>query len=88
TNEIQQSSFDYKTLLDENDRLLITQIDDNYTLAVELNVSIAEDYDLPCLRNLNHITNIVNELTHISTLRMITFCKLTPEFNSLHEDDR
>ncbi|CAM2707105.1 unnamed protein product [Rotaria socialis] len=88
TDEIQQSSFDYKTLLDENDRLLITQIDENYTHAVELNVSIAEDYDLPCLRNLNHITNIVNELTHISTLRTITFYKLTPEFNSLHEDDR
>lgn len=76
-NEI---SIDYKALLNENDRILLTQVDNNYARAVELNVSSAADYAIPSLRNLNHFTNIVNELTHISSARTITFLKLTPEF--------
>ncbi|CAF2714467.1 unnamed protein product [Rotaria sp. Silwood2] len=87
-NNINQNKFDYKTLLNDHDRRLLTKIDENYTRAVQLNISVAEGCDLPCLRNLNHITNIVNELAQISTLRTITFLKLTPEFNCLHEDDR
>ncbi|CAF4644225.1 unnamed protein product [Rotaria sp. Silwood1] len=87
-NNINQNKFDYKTLLNDHDRILLIKIDENYTRAVQLNISVAEGYDLPCLRNLNHITNIVNELTQMSTLRTITFLKLTPEFNCLHEDDR
>ncbi|CAF0987726.1 unnamed protein product [Rotaria sordida] len=87
-NNINQSKFDYKILLNDHDRILLTKIDENYTRAVQLNISVAKGYDSPCLRNLNHLTNIVNELAQISTLRTITFLKLTPEFNCLHEDDR
>jgi len=80
-NNINKTSFDYKTLLNNNDRLLLTKIDENYTHAVQLNVSVIRGYDFPCLRHLNDFTDVVNEPAQMSTLRIITFLKLTPEFN-------
>jgi len=40
------------------------------------------------IRDVNDLVDLINEAGHICALRLITFCKLTPEFNSLHEDDR
>lgn len=73
--------FDYKTLLKEGDRQLLTKIDHSYNLAVQLNTSVTKDSNSQCIRNLNNVTNVINELTQMSTLRTITFLKLIPEFN-------
>jgi hypothetical protein len=80
-NDFNENIFDYKTLLNDHDRILLTKINENYTRAVQLNVSVIRGYDFPCLRNLNDFTDVVNEPAQMSTLRMITFLKLTPEFN-------
>ncbi|CAF1284621.1 unnamed protein product [Adineta steineri] len=81
-------SNEYKYSFDGNTRILLKQIEEHYTQAVRLNISIIKGLDSPCLRDLHDLVDIVNEPAHISTLRMITFFKLTPQFNSLHEDDR
>ena len=75
------ASFDYKSLLNTNDRLSLTKIENSYTQAVRLNISVIKGYSSPCLRDLCNITDLINELAQISTLRMITFLKLTPEFH-------
>jgi len=80
-NNYNQYTFDYKTLLDNHDRILLTKIDEDYTRAVQLNVSVIRGYNFPCLRNLNDIIDVVNEPAQMSALRLITFLKLTPEFN-------
>ena len=93
---------DYKTLLNSNDRILLTKLEDNYNQAVQLNISVIKSPEYPCLKKLHHVTDVVNEPAQIDALRMITFFKLTPEFNVrffilirkkkflffLHEDDR
>ncbi|CAF1163186.1 unnamed protein product [Rotaria sp. Silwood1] len=79
---------EYKYFLNDNDRILLNKIEEHYTQAVRLNISVIKGYDNPCLRNLNDFVDVLNEPAHISALRMITLFKLTPEFNSLHEDDR
>ncbi len=76
-----QNTFDYKTYLDNNNRQLLINIEKNYTRAVQLNVSVIRGYDFPCLRNLTDITDVVNEPAQMSSIRMITFLKLTPEFH-------
>lgn len=76
-----EASFDYKTLLNTNDRLLLTKIENSYTQAVRLNISVIQGYSSPCLRDLRNIVDLINELAQMSTLRMITFLKLTPEFH-------
>ncbi|CAF1250047.1 unnamed protein product [Adineta steineri] len=87
-SNLNQNSFDYKTLLDFEDRILLIKIEEDYTRAVHLNKSVIRGYSVPCLRNLNDVIDVVNEPAQMSTLRMITFLKLTPQFNCLHEDDR
>jgi hypothetical protein len=81
TNDTNDEIFDYKTLLNLDDRLLLTKIEENYKRAVQLNISVVRGHDLPFLRNLNDVTDVVNEPAQMSSLRMITFLKLTPEFN-------
>lgn len=81
SNNKNQNQFDFKTLLNDGDRTALTIINDNYIRAVQLNISIVTGYDPPCLRNLNDITDFLNETAQMSTLRTITFLKLTPEFN-------
>jgi hypothetical protein len=81
SNNVNQYLFDYKTLLNDHNQVLLTKIDENYTRAVQLNVSVIRGYDFPCLRNLNDIIDVVNEPAQMSSLRLITFLKLTPEFN-------
>ncbi|CAF2614290.1 unnamed protein product [Rotaria sp. Silwood2] len=83
-----EDSNEYKYFLNDSDRILLTKIEEHYTQAVRLNISVIKGYDNPCLRNLNDFVDVLNEPAHISALRMITLFKLTPEFNSLHEDDR
>jgi succinate dehydrogenase flavin-adding protein (antitoxin of CptAB toxin-antitoxin module) len=83
-----EDSDDFKNLLNQYDRILLNNIDEHYTQAVRLNTSVIQGVDTPCLRNMSDFVEIVNEPAHISALRLITFFKLTPEFNSLHEDDR
>ncbi|CAF1279968.1 unnamed protein product [Rotaria sordida] len=83
-----EDSNDYKYSLNDNDRILLTKIEEHYTQAVRLNISVIKGYDNPCLRNLNDFVDVLNEPAHISALRMVTLFKLTPEFNLLHEDDR
>ncbi|CAF3203965.1 unnamed protein product [Rotaria socialis] len=83
-----EDSNEYKYFLQDNDRSLLTTIEEHYTQAVRLNISVIKGYDNPCLRNLNDFVDVLNEPAHISALRMITLLKLTQEFNSLHEDDR
>jgi len=81
-------SFDDKCLLDLNERLLLAKIDENYTRAVRLNIIATKNHNSSSLRNLNDVADVVNEPAQISTIRMITFFKLTPQFSSLHEDER
>lgn len=81
-------SFDDQCLLNLNERLLLAKIDENYTRAVRLNVVATKNLKSSSLRNLNDVTAVVNEPTQISTIRMITFFKLTPQFSSLLEDER
>lgn len=74
-------SSDFKYSLNDQDRLLIDQIQQNYSQAVLLNVSVIPGVENPCLRHLNGIVDLLNEPAQISALRLITFFKLTPEFN-------
>jgi hypothetical protein len=76
-----ESSNEYLDCLDDNERILVTKIEEHYIHAVRLNISVIKGYDNPCLRNLNGFADVVNEPAQISTLRMITFFKLTPQFN-------
>ncbi|CAF0834531.1 unnamed protein product [Adineta ricciae] len=73
-----------------DDRLVhsLTKIAERYRKAVQLNVSVIKGCTSPCLRYMDDLIDVLNEPTHLATLRLITFFKLTPEFNSLHEDDR
>ncbi|CAF3984204.1 unnamed protein product, partial [Rotaria sp. Silwood1] len=73
---------EYKYFLNDNDRILLNKIEEHYTQAVRLNISVIKGYDNPCLRNLNDFVDVLNEPAHISALRMITLFKLTPEFNT------
>ena len=74
-------SNDYKYLLDDVHRDLLAKVEEHYMHAVRLNVAAMKDTDQPRLRNLNGVVNVVNEPGQMSALRMITFFKLTPEFN-------
>lgn len=74
-------SNEYKYLLADNIRVILSKIEQHYTQAVRLNISVIKGFESPCLRNLHDLVDVVNEPAHISTLRMITFFKLTPEFN-------
>jgi hypothetical protein len=81
TNNINQNIFDYRVLLNGDDRTILTKIEEDYTRAVQLNVSVVRGFDIPCLRILNDVTDVVNEPAQMGTIRLITFFKLTPEFN-------
>jgi hypothetical protein len=81
TNNINQNIYDYTILLNGDDRTILTKIEEDYTRAVQLNVSVVRGFDIPCLRSLNDVTDVVNEPAQMSTIRLITFFKLTPEFN-------
>jgi hypothetical protein len=76
-----EDSSEYKYLFNDNTRIILTRIEQHYTEAVRLNISVIKGFESPCLRNLNDLIGVVNEPAHICTLRMITFFKLTPEFN-------
>lgn len=79
-------SNEYVYSLDDDVRMALTQIEKHYARAVRLNTSVVRGFDSPCLRHLNELVDIVNEPAHISCLRLITFFKLTPEFNVSHCD--
>jgi hypothetical protein len=74
-------SNDYKYLVDDYQRHFITTIEEHYRKAVRLNVSIIQACNPPCVRPLNGMIDVLNEPMHISALRLITYFKLTPEFN-------
>ena len=74
-------SNDYKYLLNDGHRDLLAKVEEHYTDAVRLNVAAMKAADQPRLRNLNSVVNVVNEPGQMSALRMITFFKLTSEFN-------
>ncbi|CAF3501532.1 unnamed protein product, partial [Rotaria socialis] len=76
-----EDSNEYKYFLQDNDRSLLTKVEEHYTQAVRLNISVIKGYDNPCLRNLNDFIDVLNEPAYISALRMITLFKLTQEFN-------
>lgn len=79
---IKRKHFDYnKSLLANEYCVLLKTIEENYARAVRLNVSVIRGCHVPCLRNLNDITDVVNEPAQMSSLRLITFLKLTPEFH-------
>lgn len=79
---INGNHFDYnKSFLAHDDCVLLKTIEQNYARAVRLNVSVIRGCHFPCLRNLNDITDVVNEPAQMSSLRLITFLKLTPEFH-------
>lgn len=81
-------SNDYKDLLNDVHRDLLTKVEEHYTNAVRLNVAAMKGSNQPRLRNLTGVVDVVNEPGQMSALRMITFFKLTPEFHGLHEEDR
>ena len=74
-------TFDYRTLVDDHDARRLRTIENNYQQAVRLNVSVIEGREHSSVRHLQRLTDLVNELAQMSALRMITFFKLTPEFN-------
>lgn len=76
-----ENAFDFKNLLGADARALLSKIEEDYTRGVQLNVSVVRGHHLPCLRSLNDVTDVVNEPAQMSSLRLITFLKLTPEFN-------
>ena len=80
TNEELSQKSTTVTSLSTNDRLLLSQIENSYIQAVRLNVSVIKGCSSPCLRDLRDVTDLINELAQMSTVRMITFLKLTPEF--------
>lgn len=71
---------DFKNSLDFEQRTLLTKIEEHYTQAVRLNISVIPGYSSPCLRNISSIVSCLNEPAYISSLRLITFLKLTPQF--------
>lgn len=76
-----EDSNDHKYLFYDEQRVFLTKIEEHYRQAVRLNVSVIPGCDHPCLRNLSGIVHLLNEPGQICALRMITFFKLTPEFN-------
>jgi len=76
-----EDSNDFKYCLNNSERIFLTKIEEHYTQAVRLNNSVIKGFDTPCLRSLNDFVDVVNEAAHICSLRLITFFKLTPEFN-------
>ena len=75
------TSNEYKPSTD--DRLVhsLTKIAEHYRKAVQLNVSVIKGCTSPCLRYMDDLIDVLNEPTHLGSLRLITFFKLTPEFN-------
>ena len=71
----------YRYLFKDNRYMLLKRIKECYDQAIRLNISVAKGYESPCLRNLNHYIAVVNEPALMNALRMITFFKLTTEFN-------
>lgn len=86
TNDDDSNEFKYLVLNDGH--IFLSKIEEYYRKAVNLTVPKIEPTTRPALRDLNGIIDVLNEPTQISALRMITFFKLVPEFNNLHEDDR
>lgn len=81
------NNMNYRSSLAEDDQQLLKNIEQNYARGVRLNISVIRGYTFPCIRNLNDITDVVNEPAQMSSLRLITFLKLTPEFHvCLHSD--
>ena len=78
---VDDDSNDFKSLFTDYQRVFLIKIEEHYRQAVELNVSAIPGYENPCLRHLNGIVDLLNEPAQICALRMITFFKLTPEFN-------
>lgn len=76
-----EDSDDLKYCLDSPERTVLSKIEEHYTQAVRLNNSVIKGFENPCLRNLNNYVECVNEPAQICALRLITFFKLTPEFN-------
>ena len=74
-------SNEYKYALDDNLRAALTKVEREYARAVQLNISVIQGLDSSCLRSLSELVDVANEPAHISALRLITFFKLTPEFN-------
>ena len=74
-------TFDYRALVDDHDGHRLRTIENNYQQAVHLNVSVIEGRKHSSVRHLHRLVDLVNELAQMSALRMITFFKLTPEFN-------
>lgn len=72
---------DVKTLFGIDESSDLKRIDEIYIQAMRLNVSVIKGCETPCQRDLHHLTDLINELGQMSTLRMITFLKLTPEFH-------
>lgn len=83
-----EDSNDFIYSLESHQQTLLKKLDEHYNQAVRLNKSVIKGYDSPCVRYLSDHIECINEPAQISALRLITFFKLTPEFNSLHEDDR
>lgn len=81
-------TFDFESLFSIDEAVQLKKIEENFIQAIRLNISVIKGCERPCLRNLHQLTDLINELGQMSALRMITFLKLTPEFHSLHEDDR
>ena len=79
--ESDEDSNDFKYCLEDDKQILLKKIEEHYTQAVRLNNSVIKGFDSPCLRNLTDHIECINEPAQISALRMITFFKLTPEFN-------
>jgi hypothetical protein len=71
----------YTCSLDDHLRDALTTVEKHYARAVRLNMSVIRGFDNPGLRRLNEFVDVANEPAYISSLRLITFFKLTPEFN-------
>lgn len=76
-----EDSNDFKYSLDSSEQILLKKIEEHYCQAVRLNKSVIKGYDSPCMRYLSDPIECLNEPAQISALRLITFFKLTPEFN-------
>lgn len=79
-NDDDDDDDDFKHSLNINQRISLTKIEEHYIQAVRLNISVIPGYSSPCLRNLSDIVSCLNEPAYISSLRLITFLKLTPQF--------
>lgn len=76
-----EDSNDFKYSLESPEQILLKKIEEHYCQAVRLNKSVIKGYDSPCMRYLSDPIECLNEPAQISALRLITFFKLTPEFN-------